>query len=229
MPEETTLPSNWFPIFTSHITQHTHTVSNTCTTNNDNHCTTSTISNNVSTLSKGDTASAILTDNRNNFSNATNTIQNTKSHGHHNATSPNRTTSTIAHSYPSPNPEGIIISESAIHGSGAFFTRPLKKGRLGRYAPDVEPITTDEADQLPHEHQDYLVKIKLDGQEVFLNGDESKDFSVFINHSWGAANVEIDEAGYLHVIKNIRFASIEKPVELLLNYGHLYWWDKLLT
>ena len=143
--------------------------------------------------------------------------------------SPNITTCTTASSYPPPNPEGIIIRESAIHGSGAFFTRPLKKGRLGRYAPDVEPITTEEADQLPHEHQDYLVKIKLDDQEVFLNGDESKDFSVFINHSWGAANVEIDEAGYLHIVKNIRVASIEKPVELLLNYGHLYWWDKLLN
>ena len=82
---------------------------------------------------------------------------------------------------------------------------------------------------LPHDRQDYLVKVTIDNQEVFLNGEESKDYSVFINHSWGAANVEIDEAGYLHITKDIPEASADAPVELLLNYGHMYWWDKLVN
>ena len=125
--------------------------------------------------------------------------------------------------------DGIVISASAIHGKGAYITRPFQKGKLGRYAPDVQPISASEADMLPHEHQDYLVKVNIDNQEVFLNGEDSKDYSVFINHSWGAANVEIDDAGFLHLTKDIPVASVESPVELLLNYGHPYWWDKLLN
>ena len=125
-------------------------------------------------------------------------------------------------------PLGIVIHESATHGLGAFVTRPFKKGKLGRYAPDVEPISAAEADGLEHDRQDYLIKILQDGQEVYLNGEESKDFSVYINHSWGAANIEIDEKGFLYITRNIPTATMEEPVELLLNYGHMYWWDKLL-
>jgi exonuclease III len=93
----------------------------------------------------------------------------------------------------------------------------------------VEPITVEEADQLPHELQDYLVKVKIGNREVFLNGEDSKDYSVFINHSWGSANVEIDEEGFLHTTHNIHDASVDSPVELLLNYGYHYWLDKLLN
>ena len=89
------------------------------------------------------------------------------------------------------NPKDIIIRESPTHGRGAFVTQPVKKKKLGRYAPDVDPITTAEADSLPQDRQDYLVKIFQNNQEVYINGEESKDFSVFINHSWDAANVEL--------------------------------------
>jgi hypothetical protein len=126
------------------------------------------------------------------------------------------------------NPKGIIIRESPTHGRGAFVTQPVKKKKLGRYAPDVDPITTAEADSLPQDRQDYLVKIFQNNQEVYINGEESKDFSVFINHSWDAANVEIDEEGYLYITRNIPVATEAEPVELLMNYGYLYWWDKLL-
>ena len=53
--------------------------------------------------------------------------------------------------------DGIIVRESAIHGRGAYVIHPFKKGRLGRYAPDIKPITTEEADMLPHQKQDYLL------------------------------------------------------------------------
>ena len=131
-------------------------------------------------------------------------------------------------STPPVAPPGIVISESATHGLGAFVSCPYKKGKLGRYAPDVLPITTAEADSLLHDRQDYLVRILQDSQEVYLNGEDSKDYSVFINHSWNAANIEIDEEGYLYITRNIPEASIEEPVELLMNYGHMYWWDKLI-
>ena len=127
------------------------------------------------------------------------------------------------------NPYGIIIKDSKIHGKGAYATKPLSVGWLGRYAPDVEFLTVEEADKLPHNQQDYLLKVKgPNGLPSYLNGEDSKDYSVFINHSWKKDNVELDEEGEIFIKKSIPKATIARPVELLLNYGYNYWWDKIL-
>jgi hypothetical protein len=54
---------------------------------------------------------------------------------------------------------GIRIEFSKIHGFGAFATRPIPRGNIGRYAADTLPITLEEANLLPHHKQDYLIEI----------------------------------------------------------------------
>ena len=127
------------------------------------------------------------------------------------------------------NPYNIIIKDSPTHGKGAYATKPLKKGWLSRYAPDVDYLLKEDADKLPHYKQDYLLLVnRKDGPPAYLNGEGSSDFSVFINHSWRKDNIELDDEGEVFLKKDINKATEERPVELLLNYGYLYWWDKIL-
>ena len=131
--------------------------------------------------------------------------------------------------HPIGNPYSIIIKDSHTHGKGAYATKPLMKGWLSRYAPDVEYLSKEEADKLPHYKQDYLLLVRRkDGPHAYLNGEESSDFSVFMNHSWKKDNVELDEEGEIFIKKDITRATEARPVELLLNYGYHYWWDKIL-
>jgi exonuclease III len=103
------------------------------------------------------------------------------------------------------------------------------KGWLSRYAPDIDYLSTEEAEKLPHNKQDYLLLVnRKEGPPAYLNGEKSDDFSVFMNHSWRKDNVELDEEGDIFIKKDITKATEARPVELLLNYGYHYWWDKIL-
>jgi hypothetical protein len=124
---------------------------------------------------------------------------------------------------------GIRIEFSKIHGFGAFATRPIPRGNIGRYASDTLPITLEEANQLPHHKQDYLLEIiTSEGKRCHLNGEDSQDFTTKINHSWRHDNVEFDETGETYC-KGITGATPSAPVELLLNYGYQYWWNKTIN
>ena len=115
----------------------------------------------------------------------------------------------------------IYIAPSSIHGLGAFTTNELKKNQcLGRYAPDVVPITLAEADSLPTTRQDYLLQL---ANNQVLNGEYSSHFSVKINHSFHGPNIEIDTQGHLFCTKDI-----DRGSELLMDYGFAYWSEKLL-
>ena len=223
MPEDITLPRKWFSIFSTKA--RTRNSSNAPTTDNTMHVHSGMVNSNSNALHTG-TFSTQPSTHHNPF-----VISNSGTGTDTPSSLPSKVpeSQSLIVSPSSPvAPPGIIIRESATHGLGAFVSRPFKKGRMGRYAPDVNPITTAEADSLAHDRQDYLIKVLHNNQEVYLNGEDSKDYSVFINHSWNAANVEIDEEGYLYITRNIPDATVEEPVELLMNYGHPYWWDKLL-
>ena len=124
----------------------------------------------------------------------------------------------------------IYMEDSKIHGKGAFVITPLYAGQcIGSYAFDMIPITTKQLAKIPDNRQDYILPIVGEhGEQLFINGEESIDFSPRINHSFESANVRFDSAAQVHCMVDISDASLENPVELKANYGDAYWCHKLL-
>ena len=119
MPEEKTLPGSWFPIFTTHATRRT---SNNNTTYFNSHKTnTSSNSNgNLITHTKNHTTSNAIITNQKNSNHNTPTEMEPQSN-HHGGCLGSSNSNTNS---PSPHHmDGIVISESAIHGKGAYIQR----------------------------------------------------------------------------------------------------------
>jgi hypothetical protein len=127
--------------------------------------------------------------------------------------------------------QDIFCGVSSTHCIGAFTKVPLYAGQcIGLYGGYMNKLTIKEVELLPVNRQDYLLPvIGHDDETLFINGENSVHFAPRINHRFGDhANIRFDSGAQVHCMVDISNATAENPVELFVDYGYAYWFDKLM-
>jgi len=116
------------------------------------------------------------------------------------------------------NSNSLKIKKSNIQGLGVFAIEDIQAGIIiGAYAPDT-PLLYHEPLNIEYTLQFELQFGKFN-KKVFVNAENSKHFSKWINHAWNPHNnIIFTPNGLLRTIKNI-----PKNCELLADYGLGYW------